>query len=144
MLADPLTIKPLDIDTATNAVTVLSNLSLATIDLSPGRTVRIGNPNLLNENKMQLTIAHSVSNDNKPTLTDRTLIRMDASLATSEAVPLNGYAYLVVGTPRGAFAGPDAYDPLLLVGALIGLLSISDSAATLSNVRLKRILAGEP
>lgn len=144
MLADPLTIRPLVINSA--AVSVGTTESYAVIDLSPGRSVRICSAtNVGVTYPGKLTIAHSVSNENKPVKTDRILVRFDNTCYNEAGQELNAYAYAVFGLPHGATdSNQDALGPMLLVQQLCGLLAVSPSANTLSSANMLRVLAGEP
>lgn len=145
MLSDPLAVKILDTSVA-SSITVAETVSFATIDLSPGRSVRkcaaIGNM------PAQLTIAHTVSNENKPLKTDRTLVRLDYTcISPATLVPVTAACYMVLAVPQGASVDTsttDPLDPVVLVRGLLGVLAVSPSAATLSQANLLRIIAGEP
>lgn len=147
MLTDPLTVKHPTLSAA-SAITVATTESFATTDVAPGKSVRQCSSSFLtgggNAMPAILTIAHSVSNDNKPVLTDRTLIRFDNRVTNVAGAELNAYGYAVFGVPRGATDGNDAIDVVRLVQQLVGLLAVSPSAATLSSANILRILAGEP
>lgn len=149
MLADPLAVKVLDTSVA-SAITVLSTLSFAVTDLSPGRSVRQGKNAVISANSpSHLTIAHSVSQENKPDKTDRLLVRYDQTCySPSTLVPVTASAYLVVALPIGAKTDPvsdaDPVTALPLVQTLLGALMVSPSAATISQANLIRMLAGEP
>jgi hypothetical protein len=147
MLPDPLPVKSLSIPAHT-AITVVQTDSFAVTDLSPGRSVRIGTLNACTDGPTgQLTIAHSVSNENKPVKTDRVLIRFDANIfdaATSQ--PVVASAYLVCATPRGAInsIGGADFQMIQLIETLLGVVCVNTSSAALSETMLLRILAGEP
>lgn len=150
MLPDPLSVKSLDLPAHT-AITIITTDSFAVTDVSPGRTVRACSAltSLGGDNpKARLTISHSVSNENKPTKTDRVLVRLDADLFDVQGNPtLVGSAYLVLATPRGAYvdsAQTDGFSTRLLFETLLGVVCVSTSASTLSETNLDRIIAGEP
>lgn len=153
MLADPLTIKSLSLS-AHSAITVIETNSFATIDAGAGRSVRsCAAPTLAGVSLDQpavLTIAHSVSNENKPGKTDRHLVRLDYVFrdATGDQ-DLKAYAYAVVGVPRGGIfvGGEQQSTPLMalaLVQNLIGVLGVNSSSAALDETKVNRILTGEP
>jgi len=149
MLVDPLPVKSLSIGSHT-AITVPVTDTFALVDLARGKTVRKGAA--LSYNGVlapaTLTISHTVSKENGAIPTDRTLVRIDlSSLRTASGVNGNAkaYAYIVVGVPRGTLdTGNYAFDPVALLQCLLGVVSVSPTAATLSEVNLVRILAGEP
>jgi len=154
MLADPLVIKSPDLGAA-SAITVVETNSYALIDAGPGRSVRVCNPaTFYGQNCARpatLTISHSVSNENKPVKTNRSLIRLDFSLENSSGQELKAYAYAVIGAPEGTSLAAPMGDPitasecgLALAQALIGALGTSSTAATLSSTKITRVLAGEP
>jgi hypothetical protein len=146
MLVDPLPVKSLSL-VAHTAITVPYTDSMAVTDVAPGKSVRIGALQGLGSILGTLTIAHSVSNENKPVKTDRCLVRFDVPLYAASGQICTGSAYFVVATPRGCFddaALASAYAPLALVQALLGVIGVSPTAATLSDTNLLRILAGEP
>jgi len=148
MLVDPLPVKSLSL-VAHTAITVTSTDSFAVIDVAPGKSVRTGTLGALTglTRPPVLTIAHSVSNENKPVKTDRCLVRFDVPLWAPSGQVCNAAAYLVVATPQGCFNDNELtvpYVPLALVQAVIGSIGVSPTAATLSDTNLLRILAGEP
>jgi len=152
MLADPLVVKSLDPTPAT-AVAVLETNSYAMIDAGSGRSTRVcAFPTMGNEALVRpatLTISHSVSNENNPVKTDRTLIRFDFLIEDSAGKELKAYAYAVFGIPKGTlYSQPDSLLSLMtlrngMVGALAGALLTSESAATLDEAKFVRIIAGE-
>jgi len=151
MLTDPLVVKSLSINTA--AITVTGTDSYATIDAGDGRSRRVCNAvsnTVLLSMRGELTIAHSVSNENKPALTDRTLVRHDFVFPDKEGKELKGYAYVVIGIPRGIWdAGNEEIASPVVTGIamtsqLIGTLAVNPASANLSSANLARILAGEP
>nr|QDH88478.1 MAG: hypothetical protein H4Bulk46313_000003 [Leviviridae sp.] len=149
MLVDPLPVKSLSIGSHT-AITVPVTDTFALVDLAPGKTVRKC-PALSYNGVLApaiLTISHSVSKENGDVPTDRVLVRIDLSslrTATGVAGNVKAYAYLVVGVPRGTLdTGNYAFDPVALIQCLIGAVAVSPTAATLSELNLVRILAGEP
>jgi hypothetical protein len=149
MLVDPLPVKTLDTNTA-SSITVLHTDSFATIDVSPGRTVRqcADFGGLGDTNRTVLTISHTESNENKPAVTDRTLIRLDFDIFDFEGGPMTASAYCVIAAPRGAYvdasSSPTELSRIKLLQSLLGVLAVSTSAATLSAANATRILAGEP
>jgi hypothetical protein len=150
MLTDPLPIKIIN-PASHAAVTVLDTVSLALIDLAPGRSVRkvaggFAAPANLNGISTTLTISHSVSKENGSVPTDRTLVRLDyAGFKPSSDGPasLKGFAYIVIGSPRGAVDNNDvALDPYSLFLPLLGIAAVSPTAATLDDSQLYRIVTG--
>jgi len=97
-----------------------------------------------------LTIAHSLSNENKALniLTDRILVRLDITglrRQTGVVDTAKASAYLVVSAPRGVVDPEDTgFSSLVLLETLLGVVAVSPTAATLSEVNIARILAGEP
>jgi hypothetical protein len=145
MLSDPLTVKSLDLSVA-SSISVFATASYAVTDISPGRSVRIASASGA-DMPAKLTIAHTVSNENKPVKTDRTLIRLDyTGYSPASAGPVVASAYMVVAIPQASLVAIDdnAIDASKLVQDLIGVVAVSPSAATLSRANLLRILAGEP
>lgn len=152
MLVDPLPVKSLSL-VAHTAITVAETTNFAVTDVSPGRSVRRGFIGSFDATTpCDLIIAHSVSNENKPAKTDRTLVRLDVKLFTSAGQPVIASAYLVVAIPQGAFvtsasdANPfrSSVEGLEMIQTLLGAIGVSPTAATLSDTNLLRILAGEP
>jgi hypothetical protein len=153
MLADPLLIKSLDITPAT-AFTLLESNSFAMTDAGSGRSTRVcvapsiglGTPT----RPATLSISHSVSNENNPVKTDRTLLRGDFILEDVNGKELKAYAYAVFGIPQGALYGAGVADQIALsdlkkalVGFLAGVLLASESASTFDETKITRVLAGE-
>lgn len=153
MLSDPLPIKPIDTAQST-AISVASTDSFATIDVSPGRTVRKSTLNgSLAGVVATLTIAHTSSNENKPKASDRHLVRIDFdglnSAVDGSGQALRASVHLVMMAPRGAYLpGGEAYDApnqARALEVLLGVLLTSGTANTLDNrAKLLRIIAGEP
>jgi len=149
MLTDPLNVKSLSLPAHT-AITVLSTDSFAVTDIAPGKSVRVGAlASATGTPEANLTISHSVSNENKPSKTDRTLVRIDLKYKDLNGRELLAYAYMVVGIPRGAV--DPSFQPIsvatlgsTLVSALLGVVAVSATAATLDETKILRILAGEP
>lgn len=148
MLPDPLILRGLNFSAAT-AAPFYGATSVAVTDVSPGRSVRRGIYTVTGT-PLELTISHSVSNENKPVKTDRHLVRLDVTLSSDAQNPSKGdltaSAYLVVTVPRGAVdVNADGYDPYLLVSSLLGLLTINSSTNNFDQRdKFNRIMAGEP
>jgi hypothetical protein len=145
MLSDPLTIKGVSLS-AHSTISPSGVDSFATTDVAPGRTVRQCSISAITGGPATLTISHSVSNDNKPAKTDRSLLRLDFLVKDSSGREMNAYAYAVVGIPRGAYYYNDGTQALsgvavaqMLIGALCGV-----TASALDEARITRVLAGEP
>jgi len=150
MLTDPLNVKSLSL-AAHTAITVLETQSFATVDVAPGKTVRKGLLTVASDPlPATLIISHSVSNENKPAKTDRTLIRFDVLTKDSQGVEMTAYAYLVLGVPRGTVNRSDGSPwavtdfRLGVLSALLGVTGVSTSAATLDETKIDRVIAGEP
>jgi len=151
MLTDPLAIKTLSL-VAHTAITVLETQNFAVVDISPGKSVRVGSLTVANDIlPAKLTISHSVSNENKPAKTNRTLVRFDIeTVPDSSGRMMSCYAYAVIGIPVGGVTSDGATLISLaqyrqaLVAALRGALGVSSSAATLDETKIDRVLAGEP
>jgi len=147
MLVDPLPVKYLNLGSHT-AITAGTGVSFALVDLAPGKTVRKAASTAISgiNGPATLTISHSVSKENGVVPTDRLLVRIDVEgFHTENNEGLKAFAYLVVGAPRGAFDnGDNAIDTTALVELLLGVFAVSPTAATLSEVNLARMLAGEP
>lgn len=152
MLSDPLSVKCLQLSSH-SAISVWSTDSFATVDVSPGRSVRVcpamAGVNLTNL-RGTLTIAHNLSNENKSlgVATDRILVRLDVDGLRREASTgdtVKAAAYLVISAPRGVYdADGSDFSPLVLLETLLGAVTVNPSAATLSETNITRILAGEP
>ena len=150
MLADPFVLKTLSI-AANTAITVGQTDSFVTIDPGAGRSVRscksYANSAL---GAATLTIAHSVSNENKPAVTDRHLMRLDFAVSDKEGRAMNAFAFALFGVPRGIWdvANDEAADistqAYQMATALIGALAVNPASAALSTTRLSAFLAGEP
>lgn len=127
------------------------------LDLSPGRTARAIDPSSLSGfnpsapagvsmKAGNVTIAHSVSAENKGQSTSRTAIRVDAT----KVVVLTGQlstaqATLTMSLPDIAWTASDVQK---IVEALVGLvMGTTDSGGTYGSdggTILQRLLAGEP
>jgi len=149
MLPDPLTLKGWNLS-ANDGITALDNIESRAIDFSPGRTVRIGTNGVVTGVKgpLKLTISHQASKENGVVPTQRVLMRLEhASLRTDPAVAgtVKGYCQLIVGVPQGTFdtAGV-AFNPMHLVGYLLGTILSQNGDDEVSGATLSRILAGEP
>jgi len=145
MLSDPLTLKYLDLSSHTT-VSVGSVGSFATVDVSPGKSVRQASGNGITAGPATLTIAHSVSNENKPAKTDRSLVRLDLLCKDALGREMTMFAYTVFGVPRDARTYSSDLDPVAsvyLAQAMAGILC-GITATALDESRVTRILAGEP
>jgi len=153
MLADPLIVKAPSL-AAASAITLLESNSFAVIDAGSGQSVRkVASPTFGAQtcaNPALLKISHSVSNENKPGLTDRTLVRFDFTLVDLDGKPFNAFAYAVIGVPRGNLSASGAGSEIAnsdlgvhLVQHLIGALGVLSTANTTGVANLSRILAGE-
>jgi hypothetical protein len=149
MLADPLVVKSLSL-TAHTAITVTETLSFPRIDAGDGSAKYVLSPATIGGlvfSRAQIRIAHSVSNENKPALTDRALIRLDVTGSDAEGRAMTGFIYTVIGMPRGFYEPGASLNPVsgythLLVPHL-GLLAVNVAAATLDETKINRIIAGE-
>lgn len=146
MLADPLPTYPLEVDAA--APNTGYAIDLAVTDISPGGSVRIwsddaGSLGTTTNLKLRLSISHSVSNENKPVPTDRTLIRLDATVLSPDTNGNSptGSVYMVFAQPRNGQFSPA--DMVLIARYLIGAI-LKEDGTHISNERLLRLLAGEP
>jgi hypothetical protein len=151
MLTDPLIIGVVaetaygtivtDIDGNTG---VTRHLTFRLVDAGPGsskRQVTDGNDKLL------LTINHSLSSENKPFQTNRSVIRLDRSRVNAETGKVvTQSAYLVCATPYGVdFSDADAAElaRTLIMFALTGPTNGSNWTNA-AGQPLPRVLAGEP
>jgi len=148
MLSDPLVIKVPTLS-AHSALTIAESDSFARVDAGDG-SARYTCPAVListggSGSPATLKIAHSVSNENKPAKTDRTLARLDFLVKDAEGREMTAFVYAVVGVPRGALtsADGDELSALIMTQVLVGVLAVSSTAATLDETKLTRILAGE-
>jgi len=158
MLTDPLVIGVVtDGSDGLNIFAGASVTSLELQDLSETGSVRIGPIPLQGGggNKGSLTISRSQSNENKPIVTDRTLIRLDVTKVhsvTGKKVTMT--AYCVTGLPQGD--NPFTLDDqvclvrhlalFLLIGETTGTamtaISASDPLLDDTENTLHRILGG--
>lgn len=153
MLADPFPLKSLSIAAAT-AITVLETNSFVTIDAGAGKSIRkcasFQVAALPCVTPALLTVGHSVSNENKPAVTDRHAIRLDLDLQDKDGDLLRAFGFMVIGVPQGTYStdGTTIITPgnvgYALASNLIGALAVNSASAALSNTRLLAILAGEP
>ena len=155
MLADPLPIKRLSL-AAHAAVTVTATDNWPRIDAGDGSAryvlpvVTLGSAGD-SSGPATLRIAHSKSNEQKPVLTSRTLIRIDVPILGNDLKVYNSYAYAVIGMPQIPVVDPgdgiaSISHALLgqgLVEYLVGVLAVSSTAATLDETKVNRIIAGE-
>jgi len=149
MLPDPLKLDFLGIDgVETEVSTALSACDFAITDVSPGRTVRRCASFPATGMPATLTISHNESSENKPTKTDRTLIRLDAPVKGPDGVELKEYISVQFTRPRIAkkVNGTSDVEHIQMFGALIGfLLSVSTTTPGVTeDARLERLLALEP
>jgi len=153
MLPDPLTVKSPSLGGST-ALTLDATESFAITDVSPGRTVRVATMQNggLASLPATLTISHTVSNENRPSKTDRHLIRLDVRTVadTQGSREVTASTYLVIAVPRGAYrsVGGDPFDDeciLDMLNTLFGVIFTGSSAATLDGgAKFTRLMAGEP
>lgn len=152
MLADPLVVNAPTISSNT-AITTYNVGSFALVDAGAGRSVRkdVGLPlGTLVYPLGTLSIGHSVSNENKPTPTDRTALRLDVQGTDFDGKQLNAFVYSVFGLPRGSFhtgaqsdSMPQGTLALMLAQYMIGLLGVSSTSSVLSPSNINRVIAGE-
>jgi hypothetical protein len=149
MLADPLVVKSLSL-TAHTAITATETLSFPRIDAGDGSAKYVLAPATIGGLVMpraQIRIAHSVSNENKPALTDRTLIRLDVNGVDVDGRAMTGFIYTVIGMPRGFLEPGTSQNPVGAYAQLLiphlGILATSVSTATLDETKILRIIAGE-
>jgi hypothetical protein len=99
-----------------------------------------------------MRISHSESNENKPEKTKRVLVRLDATnMIASDGTDQQAFAYAVIGMPAkaaysnvaDATSASDPFTAVQLVQALIAALAVSNSAYTLDETRIPRLVAGE-
>lgn len=153
MLADPFVLKSLSV-AANTAITVGATSSFVTIDPGAGRSVRktsaMNGLGFSLEPEAVLTLAHSVSNENKPAVTDRHLMRLDVGVTDKEGRAMNAFAFALFGIPRGIYdlegdtTIVGSTFSLLMSNALIGALAVNPASAALSTTRLAAFLGGEP
>lgn len=103
-------------------------ISLAVVDLAPGKTVRVGT---LGGNKVTLTISHIESKENKGTITDRSLIRLDVRKNVEDIGETTASVFTTFAFPRAGFTA------LEMQKYAADVLFVLNSYAS-------RILAGEP
>jgi hypothetical protein len=155
MLTDPLPIKTVTLS-AHSAVTVGATHSFARVDAGDGSARYVDATALLSgivvlNGPSVLRTAHSVSNENKPTKTNRTLIRLDIPLLGLGREMLGAYCYSVIGIPATNMLDPTDGETIVtpatigvaLTNFLVGALACSSTAATLDETKIARILAGE-
>lgn len=158
MLADPKKIViPGQVDSITlnaasnNGYTTDQLLSLGLVDLAPGKSVRTGT--LADGRKATLTVSHSVSNENKGTLTDRAAMRLDIRKNVADVGSVTAQATLTVSTPRDGFTPSDTRDIVASLMAAImstdgtnyaATSGVSISMSTETEDTLGRVIRGEP
>lgn len=141
-----------------NSVYGFHNSPLRVTDIAPGKSVREGaGPNVgVNDDvvtKRKVTISHSVSNENKPLTTNRTVFRIDDSfLNTDGKQVVTASAYLVTSIPVSGHY--DINDALTLVQTLLASLTVNPASALTGGTgidgavqvpdTLMRVLDGEP
>jgi len=113
-----------------------------------GKTKRVGSWDTLTV--MSLSISHSVTKENAPHETNRSLVRLDLGRVDSEGRPVNLAAYCVIAHPQGGdFTQADAarasrtLGALLLYGFATAEDSFSEGFAGESSL-VDRVIAGEP
>jgi len=123
---------------------LVNGLTLRTVDISPGGSVRVYNDGTTN---YRLTIAHSSTKENAPYGTVRTTIRLDATRVDADGKPVTVFAQKTIGTPAG---GPHAADMPLRLSAALDLFTLTCDLTSgfasqdAGNTVTARILAGEP
>lgn len=134
MLTDPLVIGAVTYgNTGTDQLVGASTASLELQDLSADGSTRVGfiplQGGTINA-KSKMTISRSQSNENKPVVSDRTLIRFDVvrpHLTTSKPITMS--AYLVTSLPQGGTPFEIA-DQVCLVRSLALFLLIGETDQT--------------
>jgi hypothetical protein len=150
MLTDPLKVNHITAVSAAAGVlttTIYAVESYAVVDLAPGKTVRKCT-SADGTVKSTLTISHSVSNENAPFLSDRTLIRFDQQRVNEETgknVTASVYANIV--HPQGGdFTAAVVHNLVRSLGAFLlsGESNGTDGFLADENSTIQRIIAGEP
>ena len=152
MLTDPLVVKSLSL-VAHTAITVAETLSFPRIDAGDGSARYVlASPEIggITFPRATLKISHSVSNENKPAKTDRTLVRLDVDMVDADGRAMTAFAYLVTGLPQGAqnIAG-DTAEPvgtaefLGILQVFLGAAAVNVGSAALDETKILRILKGE-
>jgi hypothetical protein len=160
MLPDPLPIQSLPAQGGLNASSTTPYVfvvSPALTDLSPGKTVRaIPLADLANFNVSaptgvvmkagNVSIAHSVSGENKGQNTTRVAVRVDATKVVSlTGMASTAQATLTMSLPDIAWSPLDVITIVnTLVGLVYGCSIVGGHIQDDSGVTLTRILAGEP
>jgi hypothetical protein len=121
------------------AATPGTTKSVSIVDTDNGKTVR-----LLNEGEgffTRLTTAATTTQENKPIITDRFLIRLDLDKTSNvdPAAVVRASAYLVVSLPRAQFGIDEATG---LVQALLQLILQTTGATTPTTTQLAAMFAG--
>jgi hypothetical protein len=152
MLTDPFVLKAPSL-AAHTALTAYNTLSLPRVQ-EQGGTAQYG-PVLTNSSvlgkSVTMRISHSKSNENKPVQTNRVLVRIDLTGVNADGQEGVAFAYAVVGMPEktlhntvgAAVAGDDPVTDVFMLQLLIGALAVSNSAVTLDETRIARLLNGE-
>jgi len=116
----------------TNGVSSVQDLALvAQVPTTGEKTLR---RKILSDGSIiELAISHSVSNENKPTITDRAVIRINRKRVNTETgKDVTASAYLVIASPRGVVTTTETVE---LVYALLSFFGTSDDG-TSNNVAI--------
>lgn len=138
MLSDPLQLRI--IENNDSAMVTSTNGQVATIDVSPGRTVRIGAISGM-DGKATLSIGHTVSKENPGQSTDRVSTRLEVRRFDEElGKDVTAQWTLTGSSPRTGFTPTEVNDiARTLIGTFFG-----DADGTGNGTLLTRVQAGEP
>jgi len=98
-----------------------------------------------------MKISHSVSNENKPWKTNRVLLRTDFAGFRADGGRSAAFAYAVFGLPEtgvyssvaNAISNTSGLTAAQMAAFLVGAIGVNDTAWTLLESRIARLLAGE-
>jgi hypothetical protein len=149
MLDDPLSFPATETfgpgsGSATVNAHISASVQLFTLDFSPGATVRSGE--LSDGTKVTLNIKHSLSQENAPFTTDRSLVRIDLErINATTGKPVRASFYTLASVPRGPdFSRDDALAWLRNLAVFTGFGKTSSGDLVDADNSMARILAGEP
>lgn len=127
-----------------------SSKSLRVIELGQGRSVRLCDGDLAGvPGKAKLSIAHSVSKENKAVLTDRSAVRLEVRKTSADNKEIVAQVTVTASLPRAEFTATEVYDMWLHLGALLNSdsagLMVADTGydGTASVSAMYRVLNGE-
>lgn len=149
MLPDPIVINTLLIGANVQTDTT-SSWSLVNLDGGKSTRVCTELDNNMDANsftggslKATMTISSATSQENKPIVTDRTMVRIDFTrkVPADPLVNPTGSVYVVLAQPRAEIKVDDMVGAFKILVA--ALLRVSGNNTTLSTTSLERVLSGE-